>query len=134
MKNLSIIYQNEVRKKQSKMAAILHSTGETSSSQLRSEIASMNRLDEDAFQTVTEIIFDFLLTSKQPDAVIGRLTELAGEAGMSFGALKSTVRSLLGMLKAAGSRGITAKNLQDDLEELGAVAFINFYFESAVKI
>ena len=101
------------------MSAVLHSTGEVATNQLRSEISAINRIDEDGFKTLAEIIFNFLLASKQPDVVLDRLNELSSETGINFSALKSIVRSLLSLFKAAGSRGITAKNIQQDLEQLG---------------
>ena len=101
------------------MSAVLFSTGEQASSQLRSEISAINRIDDEAFQTLADIIFNFLLASKQPDVVMERLAELSSEIGINFNALKSIVRSLLSLLKAAGNRGITAKNIQQDLEQLG---------------
>lgn len=101
------------------MSAVLFSTGEQPSSQLRSEIAALNRIQDESFQAIVDIIFNFLLASKQPDAVLERLTELSGEIGISVGALKSVVRSLLTVLKGAGGRGIAAKNIQQDLSELG---------------
>ena len=101
------------------MTTVLHSTGEVAGSQLRSEISALNRVDEAAFGTLAEIIFNFLLASKQPDVVLERLNELSSETGLNFNSLKSIVRSLLSLFKAAGSRGITAKNIQQDLEQLG---------------
>ena len=101
------------------MSSVLHSTGEVASTQLRSEISAINRIEEDAFTTLSDIIFNFLLASKQPDVVLERLNELSSETGVNFNALKSIVRSLLSLFKAAGSRGITARNIQQDLEQLG---------------
>lgn len=100
-------------------ATVLISTGEPPSTQFRTEITALNRIDDESFQTLIDVIFNFLLASKQPDTVLEKLTELSAEIGVNFGALKSIVRSLLSLLKAAGSRGVTAKNINQDLLELG---------------
>ena len=106
-------------------ATVLISTGEPLSTQFRTEITALNRIDDESFQTLIDIIFNFLLASKQPDTVLEKLTELSAEIGVNFGALKSIVRSLLSLLKAAGSRGVTAKNINQDLLELG-ICFLLF--------
>ena len=101
------------------MASVLQSTGEVASSQMKNDFSILNRLDEASFSNFNEIIFDFLLTSKQPETLIARLTEFSAELGLGLSTLKSSVRSELALLRAAGKHGITGKNLQEDLEKLG---------------
>ncbi len=110
-----------------KMASVLHSTGEIVSTQMKSDLSTFNRLDDAAFQSLTDIIFDFLLASKQPDVLISRLEDLSAEVGLGLSALKTSVRSELALLRAAGKQGTTAKNLQEDFELLGLFNEINLY-------
>eukprot|EP00794_Sanderia_malayensis_P017465 gene17465-19212_t len=101
------------------MASVLHSTGEVASSQLKSELSPFNRIDNASFEGLNNTVFDFLITSKDPDILVGKLQDLSSEVGLSLGALKIGVRTELAILKAAGKHGTTAKNLQEDFELLG---------------
>ena len=109
------------------MATVLFATGEQAPTQLRSELSVLNRINDEEFQTLIDIVFNFLLASKQPEVVLERLAELSGEIGIGIGALKNSVRSLLSLLKACGSRGVTSKNLKQDLDQLGIFLPLHFY-------
>ena len=108
-----------MKQEERKMATVLHITGEIASSQMKSDIASINRFEETFFQNLIEIVFDFLLSSKHSDTLLANLTELSAEIGQSLALLKNAVRSFLALLRAAGRQGTTAEYLEEDLTQLG---------------
>ncbi|MEQ2293780.1 hypothetical protein AMECASPLE_037055, partial [Ameca splendens] len=71
------------------------------------------------FRHLIEILFQFLLDPKETNRFMQRLTEFAGEHGMSAGPLRNLMKSVLLVPQGALKKNLTTDQVKEDLITLG---------------
>ncbi|RVE71143.1 hypothetical protein OJAV_G00071390 [Oryzias javanicus] len=84
-----------------------------------SDFQNLNKLNEQQFIRLVEILFQFLLEPKETERFIQQLAEFAGHHGMSAGPLKTLMKSVLLVPQEACKKNLTADQIREDLVALG---------------
>ncbi|KAF7644452.1 hypothetical protein LDENG_00221650 [Lucifuga dentata] len=97
----------------------LHFTKDALPDSVSTDFYNLNKLNEQQFVGLIEILFRFLLEPKETERFMQQLTEFAEEHGMSFGPLKNLMKSVLLVPQGALKKTLTAEQIKDDLLTLG---------------
>ncbi|KAI3357861.1 hypothetical protein L3Q82_016249 [Scortum barcoo] len=99
----------------------LHFTKEVLADSVSSDFQNLNKLNEQQFLRLIEILFQFLLEPKEvkTERFMQQLGEFAGEHGMSTGPLKNLMKSVLLVPQGALKKNLTAEQIKEDLLTLG---------------
>ncbi|XP_051887607.1 COMM domain-containing protein 7 isoform X1 [Pristis pectinata] len=97
----------------------LHFSGESMSEALSSDIQTLNKLSNQQFSALTEIIFRFVTEPTESVRLLSELSEFASQNGMSSGPLKNIVKSVLLIPNGALKRNLTAEHVKADFITLG---------------
>ncbi|XP_067856528.1 COMM domain-containing protein 7 isoform X2 [Heptranchias perlo] len=97
----------------------LHFSGEPVSDSVSSDIQTLNKLSNQQFSTLTEIIFRFVTEPTESERLLSQLSEFASQNGMSPGPLKNIVKSVLLVPNGALKRNLTADHVKTDFITLG---------------
>uniref|UniRef100_A0A8C7ZJQ0 COMM domain containing 7 n=1 Tax=Oryzias sinensis TaxID=183150 RepID=A0A8C7ZJQ0_9TELE len=87
------------------------------------DFQNLNKLNEQQFIRLIEILFQFLLEPKETDRFMQQLAEFAGHHGMSAGPLKTLMKSVLLVPQEACKKNLTAEQIREDLMALGEEHF-----------
>ncbi|KAJ7332226.1 hypothetical protein JRQ81_014406 [Phrynocephalus forsythii] len=109
--------------------APLHCTRDPLPEAVAADIQQLNPLRAQQFCTLTEVVFQFLQEPKEIERFLARLSEFASENKISFGPLKSIVKSLLLVPNGALKRSLSAEQVRADLITLGLSEEKATYFE-----
>ncbi|KAJ3589382.1 hypothetical protein NHX12_010227 [Muraenolepis orangiensis] len=90
----------------------LHFTKDILPDSVSNDFQNMNKLNQQQFMKLIEIIFQFLLEPKEAERFMQQLGGFAVEHGMSPGPLKT-------LMKRALKKSLTAQQVQEDLLILG---------------
>uniref|UniRef100_A0A3P9IAV7 COMM domain containing 7 n=1 Tax=Oryzias latipes TaxID=8090 RepID=A0A3P9IAV7_ORYLA len=85
------------------------------------DFQNLNKLNEQQFIRLIEILFQFLLEPKETDRFMQQLAEFAGHHGMSAGPLKTLMKSVLLVPQEACKKNLTAEQIREDLVALVTV-------------
>ena len=83
------------------------------------DIKSLNRLEENIFCQLVDIVFSFLVSPRESSRFLSQVSDFAADHGLSFSAFKNVVKSLLSFLKNAMKGNLTPAQVKEDLEHLG---------------
>lgn len=97
----------------------LHFTKDVLPDSVSSDFTNLNKLNEQQFLRLIEILFQFLLEPKETERFMQQLGEFAGEHGMSAGPLKNLMKSVLLVPQGAMKRNLSADQIKEDLLTLG---------------
>ncbi|CAK6975792.1 COMM domain-containing protein 7 [Scomber scombrus] len=97
----------------------LHFTKDVLPDSVSTDFQNMNKLNEQQFLRLIEILFQFLLEPKESERFMQQLNEFAGENGMSAGPLRNLMKSVLLVPQGALKKNLTAEQIKADLETLG---------------
>ncbi|XP_069740069.1 COMM domain-containing protein 7-like [Narcine bancroftii] len=97
----------------------LHFSGETVSDALSSDIQALNKLSNQQFSALTEIIFHFVTEPTESVRLLNELSEFASKNGMSSGPLKNILKNVLLVPYGALKRNLTADHIKADFITLG---------------
>uniref|UniRef100_A0A1A7YUM6 COMM domain containing 7 n=1 Tax=Iconisemion striatum TaxID=60296 RepID=A0A1A7YUM6_9TELE len=97
----------------------LHSIKDVLPDSVSSDFQILNKVNEQQFSRLTEILFQFLLEPKEVERFMQQLLDFAGEHGMSAGPLRSLMRSVLLVPQGALKKNLTAEQMREDLITLG---------------
>ncbi|MGH0155123.1 UNVERIFIED_CONTAM: hypothetical protein FKN15_075094 [Acipenser sinensis] len=98
---------------------LLHFSKEALPDSVSTDIQNLNKLSEEQYVSLTDILFCFLTEPKETDRFLSQLNEFASENGMSPGPLKNLVKSVLLVPNGALKRNLTAEQVKADLITLG---------------
>ncbi|XP_068688197.1 COMM domain-containing protein 7-like [Montipora foliosa] len=90
--------------------------------QMIADIKSLNRLEENIFCQLVDIVFSFLVSPRESSRFLSQVSDFAADHGLSFNAFKNVVKSLLSFLKNAMKSNLTPAQVKEDLEHLGLSA------------
>ncbi|XP_065196771.1 COMM domain-containing protein 7-like [Sycon ciliatum] len=96
-----------------------HFTSEPVEDQIVTDTTNLNRFEDEAFQQLMTLIFEFLVDPQQASQLITQLESFAAEQGVGAGALKNVVRSVVFVFKCALKKSVTPAHLRSDLALLG---------------
>ena len=96
-----------------------HFTKTAPEDQMYTDIKSLNKFEEEAFQRLVEIVFTFLVSPKEGARFMSQIEDFAEEKGVSASALKNVIKSLLGFFKSAIKSNLTPAHVKEDLEIFG---------------
>ncbi|XP_034447090.1 COMM domain-containing protein 7 [Hippoglossus hippoglossus] len=97
----------------------LHFTRDVLPEAASSDFHNLNKLNEQQFHRLIEILFQFLLEPKETERFMQQLTEFAGEQGMSAGPLRNLMKSVLLVPQGALKKNLAAELIGEDLVTLG---------------
>lgn len=97
----------------------LHFTKDVLPDTVSSDFTNLNKLNEQQFQRLMEILFQFLLEPKETERFMQQLGEFAGEQGMSPGPLRNLMKSVLLVPQGAMKRNLSTEQIKEDLLTLG---------------
>ncbi|XP_068161793.1 COMM domain-containing protein 7 [Antennarius striatus] len=97
----------------------LHFTKEVLPDAVGTDFQNLNKLNEPQFFRLIEILFQFLLEPKEIEQFMQRLSQFAGEHGMSVGPLRNLMKSVLLVPQGALKRNLTVEQMEEDLGSLG---------------
>ncbi|XP_006807490.1 COMM domain-containing protein 7 [Neolamprologus brichardi] len=97
----------------------LHFTKDVLPDSVGTDFQNLNKLNEQQFHRLIEILFQFLLEPKETERFMQQLTEFAGEHGMSAGPLRNLMKSVLLVPQGALKKNLTGEQIKDDLLTLG---------------
>ncbi|XP_031139851.1 COMM domain-containing protein 7 isoform X1 [Sander lucioperca] len=97
----------------------LHFTKDVLSDSVSTDFQNLNKLNEQQFLRLIEILFQFLLEPKETERFMQQLGEFAGEHGMSAGPLRSLMKSVLLVPQGALKKNLTSEQIKEDLVTLG---------------
>uniref|UniRef100_A0A3P8P976 Nucleolar protein 4-like b n=1 Tax=Astatotilapia calliptera TaxID=8154 RepID=A0A3P8P976_ASTCA len=97
----------------------LHFTKDVLPDSVGTDFQNLNKLNEQQFHRLIEILFQFLLEPKETERFMQQLTEFAGEHGMSAGPLRNLMKSVLLVPQGALKKNLTGEQIKEDLLTLG---------------
>ncbi|XP_067904479.1 COMM domain-containing protein 7 isoform X2 [Heterodontus francisci] len=97
----------------------LHFSGEPVPDSVSSDIQTLNKLSNQQFSALTEIIFRFITEPTESERLLSQVGEFASQNGMSPGPLKNIVKSVLLVPNGALKRSLTANHVKTDFITLG---------------
>uniref|UniRef100_A0A3Q1G730 COMM domain containing 7 n=1 Tax=Acanthochromis polyacanthus TaxID=80966 RepID=A0A3Q1G730_9TELE len=97
----------------------LHFNKDVLPDSVSSDFQNLNKLNEQQFHRLVEILFRFLLEPKETERFMQQLSEFAAEHGMSSGPLRSLMKSVLLVPQGALKKNLTAEQIKEDLLTLG---------------
>lgn len=97
----------------------LHFAKDVLPDSVSNDFQNLNKLNEQQFLRLIEILFQFLLEPKETERFMQQLGEFAGEHGMSAGPLKNVMKSVLLVPQGAMKRNLSAEQIKEDLLTLG---------------
>ncbi|XP_066558382.1 COMM domain-containing protein 7 isoform X2 [Amia ocellicauda] len=97
----------------------LQFTKEALPDSVSTDFHNLNKLSEQQYVNLTEIIFRYLLEPKETDRFLRQLSAFATENGMSPGPLRELVKSVLLLSNGALKSGLSADQVKTDLITLG---------------
>ncbi|CAI5648910.1 COMM domain-containing protein 7 [Oreochromis niloticus] len=97
----------------------LHFTKDVLPDSVGTDFQNLNKLNEQQFHRLIEILFQFLLEPKEAERFMQQLTEFAGEHGMSAGPLRNLMKSVLLVPQGALKKNLTGEQIKEDLLTLG---------------
>ncbi|CAB1438402.1 unnamed protein product [Pleuronectes platessa] len=97
----------------------LHFTKDVLPETVSSDFQNLNKLDEQQFHRLIEILFQFLLEPKETERFMQQLTDFAGEQGMSAAPLRNLMKSVLLVPQGALKKNLAAELIREDLVTLG---------------
>uniref|UniRef100_UPI00398F0458 COMM domain-containing protein 7 n=1 Tax=Pristiophorus japonicus TaxID=55135 RepID=UPI00398F0458 len=97
----------------------LHFSAEPVPDSVSSDIQTLNKLSNQQFSALTEIIFRFVTEPTESERFLSQLSEFASQNGMSPGPLKNIVKSVLLVPNGALKRNLTADHVKTDFITLG---------------
>nr|XP_014265725.1 COMM domain-containing protein 7 isoform X3 [Maylandia zebra] len=97
----------------------LHFTKDVLPDSVGTDFQNLNKLNEQQFHHLIEILFQFLLEPKETERFMQQLTEFAGEHGMSAGPLRNLMKSVLLVPQGALKKNLTGEQIKEDLLTLG---------------
>eukprot|EP00050_Salpingoeca_kvevrii_P013694 m.30538 g.30538 ORF g.30538 m.30538 type:complete len:200 (+) comp5233_c0_seq1:158-757(+) len=96
-----------------------HFSKERPDEQLLGDIAASEKLADEAFAELAELLFSFLTSPGQAARMVDQVTAFAASAGVAPAAMKSIVRSWLAFLRAAQRANLSAAAVKEDLVAMG---------------
>uniref|UniRef100_A0A669DLV3 COMM domain containing 7 n=2 Tax=Oreochromis TaxID=8139 RepID=A0A669DLV3_ORENI len=99
----------------------LHFTKDVLPDSVGTDFQNLNKLNEQQFHRLIEILFQFLLEPKEAERFMQQLTEFAGEHGMSAGPLRNLMKSVLLVPQGALKKNLTGEQIKEDLLTLVTV-------------
>ncbi|KAK3739185.1 hypothetical protein QZH41_017337 [Actinostola sp. cb2023] len=96
-----------------------HFSKGTADDQIINDLKSLDRFEESAFIELLDIVFGFLTSPKDGDRFMNQVAEFAAGHGVSGGALKNVMKSLLSFFKSALKRNLTPLQIKEDFEHIG---------------
>uniref|UniRef100_A0A8C4DPY2 COMM domain containing 7 n=1 Tax=Dicentrarchus labrax TaxID=13489 RepID=A0A8C4DPY2_DICLA len=99
----------------------LHFTKDVLPDSVSADFQNLNKLNEQQFLRLIEILFQFLLEPKETERFMQQLGEFAGEHGMSAGPLRNVMKSVLLMPQGALKKNLTVEQIKEDLLTLVTV-------------
>ncbi|KAK3519428.1 hypothetical protein QTP70_027854 [Hemibagrus guttatus] len=97
----------------------LHFTKETLPDNVSSDFQTLNKFSEQQFQSLTDLLYQFLLEPKESERFLAQLSEFAGENGMGAAPLRGLMKSILLLPHGAMKKNLTAEQVKEDLLSLG---------------
>ncbi|KAJ0036196.1 hypothetical protein NQD34_004873 [Periophthalmus magnuspinnatus] len=97
----------------------LHFTKDVLPDTVTNDFQNLNKLNEEQFVHLIQILFQFLLEPKETERFMQQLAEFAGEHGMSAGPLKNLMKSVLLVPQGAMKKNLSAEQIREDLVTLG---------------
>lgn len=97
----------------------LHFTKDVLPDSVSNDFTNLNKLNEQQFHRLLEILFQFLLEPKETERFMQQLGEFAAEHGMSAGPLKNLMKSVLMVPQGAMKKNLSAEQIKEDLLTLG---------------
>uniref|UniRef100_A0A3B4TUB9 COMM domain containing 7 n=1 Tax=Seriola dumerili TaxID=41447 RepID=A0A3B4TUB9_SERDU len=99
----------------------LHFTKDVLPDSVSTDFQNLNKLNEQQFPRLIEILFQLLLEPKETERFMQQLTGFAGEHGMSAGPLRNLMKSILLVPQGALKKNLTAEQIKEDLVTLVTV-------------
>uniref|UniRef100_A0A3B4W9V9 COMM domain containing 7 n=1 Tax=Seriola lalandi dorsalis TaxID=1841481 RepID=A0A3B4W9V9_SERLL len=99
----------------------LHFTKDVLPDSVSTDFQNLNKLNEQQFHQLIEILFQLLLEPKETERFMQQLTGFAGEHGMSAGPLRNLMKSVLLVPQGALKKNLTAEQIKEDLVTLVTV-------------
>lgn len=103
-----------------------HFTKGSVDDQVINDLKSLDRFEESAFNELLDIVFSFLTAPKDGNRFITQVSEFAAGHGVSVGALKNVMKSLLSFFKSALKRNLTPVQIKEDFDRIGKSMTNNF--------
>ncbi|XP_019855833.1 PREDICTED: COMM domain-containing protein 7-like [Amphimedon queenslandica] len=97
----------------------LHFSGEAVEDQFYTDFGNLNKLQDEKFQTLMVLVFEFLASPQTSSQFISNLEKFASDNGLGSGALKNLIKTVLVFFKAALKRNLPPTQLKEDLLQLG---------------
>ncbi|XP_053706078.1 COMM domain-containing protein 7 [Synchiropus splendidus] len=97
----------------------LHFTKDSLPDAVAADFQNLNKLNEQQFRHLIEVLFLFLLEPKETDRFMQQLSEFAGENGMSAAPLRNLMKSVLMVPQGALKRSLTVDQIKEDFQTLG---------------
>uniref|UniRef100_A0A7N6BDN5 COMM domain-containing protein n=1 Tax=Anabas testudineus TaxID=64144 RepID=A0A7N6BDN5_ANATE len=105
----------------------LHFTKDVLPDSVSTDFQNLNKLNEQQFLCLIEILFQFLLEPKETERFMQKLTEFAGQHGMSAGPLRNLMKSVLLVPQGALKKNLTTEQIREDLVTLVTVGTSEIY-------
>uniref|UniRef100_A0A665VP41 COMM domain-containing protein n=1 Tax=Echeneis naucrates TaxID=173247 RepID=A0A665VP41_ECHNA len=99
----------------------LHFTKDVLPDSVSTDFQNLNKLNQQQFHRLIEILFQFLLEPKETEGFMQQLAEFAGEHGMSAGPLRNLMKSVLLVPQGALKKNLTAEQIKEDFVALVTV-------------
>ncbi|XP_043946307.1 COMM domain-containing protein 7 [Protopterus annectens] len=96
-----------------------HFTKDPLPDSVSNDIQNLNKLNQEQFSSLVEILFQFLTEPRETERFLNQLSDFASANGMSHGPLKNIVKSILLVPNGAMKRSLTAEHVKADLIALG---------------
>ncbi|KAM8830470.1 COMM domain-containing protein 7 [Synchiropus picturatus] len=97
----------------------LHFTKDSLPDAVAADFQNLNKLNEQQFRHLIEVLFLFLLEPKETHRFMQQLSEFAGENGMSAAPLRNLMKSVLMVPQGALKRSLTVDQVKEDCQMLG---------------
>lgn len=107
-----------------KVMSSFHFSKGSADDQIINDLKSLDRFEEAAFNELLDIVFAFLTSPKDGDRFMNQVAEFASGHGVSVGALKNVMKSLLSFFKSALKRNLTPVQIKEDFEHIGKMCFV----------
>ncbi|KAM9751933.1 COMM domain-containing protein 7 isoform 2-T2 [Menidia menidia] len=96
----------------------LHLTKEGFPDSVSTDFQNLNKFNEQ-FHHLIDILFRFLLETKEAERFMQQVNEFAGDHGMSAGPLRNLMKSILLVPQGALKKNLTTDQIREDLVTLG---------------
>uniref|UniRef100_H2U4Y0 COMM domain containing 7 n=1 Tax=Takifugu rubripes TaxID=31033 RepID=H2U4Y0_TAKRU len=98
---------------------LLHFSKDALPDCVSSDFHTLNKLSEQQFVRLIQILFEFLLEPEETERFVQQLGEFAGQHGMGTGPLRNLMKSVLLVPQGALRRNVSGEQMKEDLSKLG---------------